>query len=394
MDKQISKLRIYLFILGFAFFVQVAFSILFFRHSNLLHSSSLRSIDSLITEVGDLKNENLLLDLELNSQNQFNSFNQEFLEQIDEKITDKINSDVSLQNELYKYQGLLEQEKINLSSQYFKLNNLLNQKDGELTAFKEKEQLQTKVEETDKDTLVFLLLGQNQKLTDSILLAFVNPVTAKTTLISIPRDLYYDGRKINEYLTLYGPEKLKSVLTDITGFNVDKYLEIDFLAFTEIIDSLGGIDIEIDQKIVDTSYPDGKGGYKTVNFEPGMEKMNGERALEYVRSRKSTSDFDRSLRQHKVLIAIKEKLKINAPLNNINFYLSLFQNIQDNLQTDLNVFEALQYFDLYKDHQLYAGNVLSNENFLYSAKSSSGQSILLPQNGSFLDFQKRLLELI
>lgn len=394
MDKQISKLKIYIFILGFAFIVQVFFSVLFYRHSNLLHSTSLSSIDSLISEVGDLKTENLLLDHELQSQNQLNEINQQFLQDIDNNLTSKLVSGSSIQDEFTQYKQTLETETIKLNTENSQLNNLLNAKDSELSHLKEKQQIQKQIVELDDKVMVFLLLGQNQKLTDTIVLVFINPEKKATTFVSIPRDLFVDGRKINEYATLFGPDKLESVLKDITGFQIDKYLEIDFTAFTETIDMIGGINIEIDQEIIDTNYPNGDLGYKRVVFKPGIEKMNGERALEYARSRKSTSDFDRSLRQQKVLIAIKNVLAKKSIINNVNFYIALFQKVEKNIDTDLNVFEALQYFDTYQENHIFAGNILSNENFLYSSKSVTGQSMLLPKNGDFKDFQRKLLEII
>lgn len=394
MDKQISKLKTYLFIIGFALVVQLIFSVLYFRHSNLLHSSSLTNIDSLISEIGDIKNENLLLDHQLKSQNLITEQNYQFLEQINEKISSKMIADATIKTELIKYQEHLEKEKSLLSTKNLELNNLLNINQAEILALQEQKTLQAEIQQIDKDIIVFLLLGQNQKLTDTIILVFVNEKKQKSTLVSIPRDLFFEGRKINEFLNLYGPLKLKAVLSEITGFKIDKYTQIDFEAFTDIIDMLGGITIQIDKKIIDKSYPASGNGYKTVTFEPGIEKLNGKRALEYARSRKSTSDFDRSLRQQKIVAAIKEKLMQNSPLDNVNFYLTLFQKIQHNLQTDLNVFEALQYFDVYKDYQFFAGNILSNENFLYSSRSTTGQSILLPNNASYEDFQKKLLEII
>jgi LCP family protein required for cell wall assembly len=112
----------------------------------------------------------------------------------------------------------------------------------------------------------------------------------KTSLISIPRDLYYEGRKINEYYKFYGIEKTIKVIQKISGIKADKYIRFNFDSFTDLIDSIEGIDISIDQKLIDNSYPNGNLGYKTVVFNPGLEKMNGQRALEYARSRKISKD--------------------------------------------------------------------------------------------------------
>ncbi|NIV34370.1 MAG: LytR family transcriptional regulator, partial [Anaerolineae bacterium] len=83
-------------------------------------------------------------------------------------------------------------------------------------------------------------------------------------------------------------------------------------AFVEIIDTLGGIEVDVPKRLHDTRYPDPRPGdpyaFKTIHFDPGPQQMNGTRALEYARSRMSTSDFDRAKRQQQVVLAIREKV--------------------------------------------------------------------------------------
>lgn len=394
MNKQISKLKFYSFIFGFILLIQVIGMAVFFRTSNTIHSENIKKIDSLINEVGTLKNENLLLSQKLDAEENANQLNEETLKQLYLEFTTNQADQKNLNDNLNNYKTFLENERRKLAAANSLLSNQLDQQNKQIDQLKQTKETEKAFNDINQKTYSVLLLGENQKLTDTILLAVVNPEKQKTTLVSIPRDLYYEGRKINEYYQYYGIEKTSEVIQKISGIKIDKYVKFNFSSFEKLIDSLGGIDIIVDKTIIDKSYPTGNFGYKTVTFTPGPEKMSGQRALEYVRSRKTTSDFDRSLRQQKVIIALKEKIQSLGIFNNLDFFVTAFQNIQENLETDFNVLEALQIFDLYKGYQLYAGNILSNENFLYSSKSITGQSILLPKGGSYLNFQQKLLEII
>jgi LCP family protein required for cell wall assembly len=368
--------------------------VLFFRNSNTLHSASLKKIDSLINEIGTLKDENIQLNQSLDQQKDSNQLNEQTLRQLYLNVSTSKSSTEDLQKNLNNYKTFLEDERRKLATQNNELNTQITKQTQQINELKLNKENTKVFNDINAKTFSVLFLGENQKLTDTILLAVVNPEKQKTSLISIPRDLYYEGRKINEYYKFYGIEKTIKVIQKISGIKADKYIRFNFDSFTDLIDSIEGIDISIDQKLIDNSYPNGNLGYKTVVFNPGLEKMNGQRALEYARSRKSTSDFDRSLRQQKIIIAIKEKLNSLGIMKNIEFYITAFQSIQKNLDTNFNILEAIQNFDQYKDYQLSAGNILSNENFLYSAKSVSGQSILLPQKNTFLPFQQKLIEII
>lgn len=394
MDNQISKLKLYLFILGFAFLVQIVFSAFFFRNSNTLHSSSLTRIDSLITEIGDIKNENLILTQEIQTQKQLNELNDKFLTQLTSDIETKLTSSQALRENVENYKNYLENERNRLVYQNKELTNLLDNSSKTIDELKSENDIQNSFNDLQDNLYVLLLIGENKSLTDTILLVIANEDSQQVTFISIPRDLYYEGRKINEFSSLYGKDKLKEAMHKIAGVTVDNYVEFNFNGFVDTIDLIGGIDINISKDLVDTRYPNENFGYKTVSFKPGIERMDGERALEYGRSRKSTTDFDRSRRQQEILLAIKEKLKQKPPLENVNFYISSFRMVQENIDTDLNILDAVKYYDKFKNYNIKAGNVLSNENFLYSSTSSIGQSILLPKTGNYFEFQRKLLEII
>ncbi len=394
MDKQISKLKYYSWLLGLILTVQIIGTVFFYRNSNVLYSANIKNINSLITEIGQLKDENRLLDNKIENQNQIIQVNENALTSVFQELNDKYTGQSELEQALEEIKTGLEAEKARLALANRNLNNLLNKKDQEIADIKTVQQLAELQKESDRDIFAILFLGENKKLTDSIILILINPDLHKTTLVSIPRDLYVNGRKINEYMEFFGAAKTEEIIKEVTGITVDKYVQFNFTAFIDIVDYLDGINVQIDEKITDYNYPTPGGGVKTVIFEPGIEKMSGERALEYARSRKSTSDFDRSLRQQKIILAIKNRLDTVGTLENIDFFLKAFNKIQENLQTDLNFLEAIQIYDTYKNNEIYAGNILSNENYLYSSRSTTGQSILLPKDGDFIRFQQKLQEMI
>jgi LCP family protein required for cell wall assembly len=183
----------------------------------------------------------------------------------------------------------------------------------------------------DEERINILLLGidrRNSKSwgyrTDTIIIVTVDPAYKTVGMMSIPRDLYLlipgvGEHRINEanvygYQYNYpgdGPALLKRTIEHNFGIPIDYYVMIDFDGFKEIIDTLGGIDVDVPRQLHDTMYPMPKPGdpnaYGTVHFDPGWQHMNGERALQYARSRMSTSDFDRADRQQRILLAIRDK---------------------------------------------------------------------------------------
>ena len=160
--------------------------------------------------------------------------------------------------------------------------------------------------------------------TDTIMIVTLDPGTGSAGILSIPRDLQLaipgHGQDRINTANVYGsrsddpeggPALLASTIETSFGIPIDGYLMVDFRAFEEIVDTLGGIEVDVPRALHDTRYPDPKPGdphaFKTIHFEPGPQQMDGARALEYARSRMSTSDFDRAKRQQQVVLAIREK---------------------------------------------------------------------------------------
>ncbi len=170
-------------------------------------------------------------------------------------------------------------------------------------------------------------------LTDAIILASVDPATSSVVMLSIPRDLYvtkpenagsgrvnslywqYKHRALRQDKTLAETgaslAAMRALADEIgrrTGVSIQGVAKIDFSGFEQAIDAVGGIDIDVPETLVDYSYPLEEGVVGTLTIEAGPQRMDGKTALQYARSRHSTSDFDRSDRQQQILKAFARKV--------------------------------------------------------------------------------------
>jgi LCP family protein required for cell wall assembly len=186
---------------------------------------------------------------------------------------------------------------------------------------------------TTHDRINILLTGMDteekrqNELTDSLLIASVDPVTHDVALISFPRDIsdfkLFDGRtysgKINSLMHWArthpkefpdGPfPTLIKELGFLLGAPIHYYVALDLAGFRKMIDAVGGVTVDNKRVIADPRYDwgDGRRGF---SLSTGKHKLNGERALAYVRSRYTPgdNDFNRARRQQQVLLALRTKL--------------------------------------------------------------------------------------
>lgn len=182
-----------------------------------------------------------------------------------------------------------------------------------------------------RERINILLLGVDHRpgercpcRTDVMMIATLNSRTMTAGLVTIPRDLYVPILGVGEqrintayfYGDLYkhpggGPALAKKTVEYNFGRPVHYYVLVDFQGFRNAVDALGGIDVDVLKAIDDSKYPDdtlGKNpGYKPVHIPAGRVHMDGEMALEYVRTRNVDSDFGRSKRQIQVLLAMRDK---------------------------------------------------------------------------------------
>lgn len=272
----------------------------------------------------------------------------------------------------------------------------------------------------------FLLLGVDARYgfsdsyrTDSIIVASYNHETNEVVEMSIPRDMqakYYNSiTKINaifqfsynekkqskatEEETLnYAFSKLTAAVKDVTDLDIHYGIMINFRGLKDVVDTLGGITVDVDTPLFDNLYPnDTDTGVITINFPKGVTQMNGTRALQYARSRETTTDFDRARRQQKVINAIKDKFlasnffteasKVNDLISIISKNVKFFNITSSTTQT------LIGGKDLLKDLATY--NVVLDPNIGSSVNSvlKGGQPIegagylVYPADGKFTTLQ-------
>lgn len=239
--------------------------------------------------------------------------------------------------------------------------------------------------ETSKQN-IYLIVGQHSKLTDTIMIAVIDHEKKRITLISIPRDFYVNGRKINEYYQFFGIQKLAEEMKKITNLSIDKYVIVNMQSFKKFIDDIGGVDLYVEKELRDSLYPTEKKGYQTFSIDKGLHHMNGDTALKYARSRKSTSDFDRARRQQEVIKAIKTTLEKRN--DTVQLLENIYDSVKGNIETNISYLEAIMNFNKVRGYTVSSNHVFSTANYLYSTYSTGGQYILLPKAKNFTEMQR------
>ncbi len=215
-----------------------------------------------------------------------------------------------------------------------------------------------------------LVLGMGGKnhpggtLSDTMISMSINYSDNKVGMISVPRDLWvpisgYGHAKINEAYyqgesnkkTTGGGGTLASkTVENVLGVPMHYYVSMDFEGFKKIIATVGGIDVYVEKDIYDPYYPaDNMIDYAPFKISAGMHHMNGELALKYARSRKTTSDFDRSRRQMQVVAATKEKILSLGILANPKKIADLINVLGDHIRTNMQVSEIKTLLDVSKN---------------------------------------------
>ena len=160
----------------------------------------------------------------------------------------------------------------------------------------------------------------NQARADSLLLVGVNPPGLQVSLLSIPRDLRldvpgYGVQPINTANMLgemaeagSGSQLVAAALEAPLGVGVDRTVRLRFEDLAALIDAAGGVTIDVERTIRDEAFPVSDTETTLVQFEPGMQWMDGERALQYARTRHADDDYARAGRQQQVMQAFARQL--------------------------------------------------------------------------------------
>ncbi len=215
----------------------------------------------------------------------------------------------------------------------------------------------------------FFLIGTNEGLADTILYVNIN-ADSQIRLVSIPRDLYYKGQRINWYFAQYSRNRFFQLVELLLGLEADHYAHIDMFALKEITDELGEIVVNLETPLVDPSYKVFKNGsWSTLYYDVGEHLLNGRELLQIVRSRYTTSDFSRSERQMLVFVSLLSHLRKQIKNNPANL-IPLAKLILKHIETDMNINELMR---LYRTHQAFTLTqkiILQTDNALESTYSN------------------------
>ncbi|MFQ3620643.1 MAG: LCP family protein [Spirochaetales bacterium] len=203
-------------------------------------------------------------------------------------------------------------------------------------------------------------------MTDTLVLAQLDLQKSSLSLVSIPRDLYYKNRKINSIYRAFGIERLLAVLSEAMGIPIEKYISIDMYGFIDVINLLGGIDVDLPEDLVDPTYRVRESGaWSTLYYPAGRHHLSGIEVLRIVRSRYLTSDFGRAERQQIVLKGILQKIK-DLRLTDLSKLYQLITILRNYIETNLHPLEILGYLTRGPSIQLEKTLVLSLDNVLYA----------------------------
>jgi LCP family protein required for cell wall assembly len=255
-------------------------------------------------------------------------------------------------------------------------------------------------------------------LSDSIMLLSIRPGMREAIMVSLPRDLWVkipalprNGFMMGKLNSAYaigtdhkaypnirsdwktdtgGGDLAAATVSQMIGQPVDYWVGVDFKAFREVVNALGGVRVDVPTALDDPYFPAGEStGMMRIHFDAGWQQFDGERALEYARSRETTSDFDRSRRQQLVMLAVRQRV---FSLNAIPRMLSLLAALQDNVRTNLRPGDMQQLADLagrIKDQDIRRV-AIDTSNLLRSGTSSNGQYVLLPLDPTYGALQRYL----
>lgn len=263
-----------------------------------------------------------------------------------------------------------------------------------------------KGELTNQVNILILGMGgaehEGPYLTDTIILTSLKTSSKELALFSIPRDLYvptteFGWQKINAVNSLGmvksndGAVLISKTISEIFEIPVHYWIRLDFSAFKNLIDWLGGVEIEVERSFVDYQYPAPYFQFRTISFKAGRQTMNGEKALQFARSRHGTNnentDFARMARQQKIILAVKEKMEKENLITSPQKIWEIYNIFKDKIDTNLNFAEMVRLTKILA--QTKEDNIktytfdASPDGLLYPEIAINGAYILKPKSGNF-----------
>jgi len=255
---------------------------------------------------------------------------------------------------------------------------------------------QPQVQYQQQDRINFLLMGIDLRpgeygpaRTDTLIIVTLDPVGKNVGMLSLPRDLWVTipGFGENRINTAYfsgeaskypggGAALAEKTIQYNFGIPINYYIVINFVGFRKMVDALGGISIDVPREIYDPSFPDDTYGYRPLYIKAGVQRMDGDMALAYARTRHEDNDFGRMKRQQQVLMAIKQQALTPSVLTKLPALWAARENM---LLTDLTLDKIVQFAQIARD--IKSDNITSrviDENLAPSITTPSGAMVLWP----------------
>lgn len=224
------------------------------------------------------------------------------------------------------------------------------------TVYSEIRSRESEVIESNEDMLNIVLIGGDNPIRgqstagfnyDVIVVLSMNITTGESKMLSIPRDSYVHMTCINKkdkitHTGWFGASCLTNTLTQFLGIEVSHYALVDFNGLIEIVDSLGGIWIDVETKIVEQD--ENRSFDNLITIEPGYQRLNGQESLAFLRHRKTLigGANARSENHEKFILALMKQLSQPSSLLSINNFIS---GIEDTVLTNLTNDDMMHYYD-------------------------------------------------
>ena len=256
-------------------------------------------------------------------------------------------------------------------------------------------------------------------LTDTIVVLSVDPVNNTAAFLSLPRDMWvkqpvnYFGnyQKINaayesgkyHYLgkmdqsntnaaaVTAGFNSIDTAVQNVLGVKINYHLLVDFQAFRQAVDAVGGVTIDVKEPLYDPTMA-WENGWNPVLAPAGVQQMNGVKALMYARSRETSSDFARSERQRQIMLALKDKVLTAGTLSNPAKIDELMNAFGDNMYSDLSTQGAQRLYDIFHkidDSKIASLGLTQPPNVLVTTDHVGTASVVRPIAGfdNYADIQ-------
>lgn len=211
------------------------------------------------------------------------------------------------------------------------------------------------VREGELGPVTVLLLGLDRRpgesatpRSDAMIVVRVDPERRRVALLSLPRDLWVPipghGRNRLNAAYLWGERDgppgggmalARATVSGLLGVSIDYVAVTDFRGFAALVDTVGGVTVNVERALVDDRFPTLDRGTTTVRFSPGPQAMDGATALTYARVRHPDSDFERGRRQQAVLLALAEAMRARGHLANLLAAERLTGALVGYVQTDM-----------------------------------------------------------